>query len=156
MKYCKKCLMPDTRPGIKFNEQIVCSACINFDKRKTKKEEYFLKKDDAEKIYDSFSSKKEEVVDRIRGLPLIGDKVHLEPENKSLYYEAISNFWFGNFNASICMLSIFVESFLKEIWYYKHKKHYDNDLDNLINDCYFQKFILIQYILQIFTETNLE
>ena len=35
MKYCKNCLMPDTRPGIKFDEQTVCSACINFDKRKT-------------------------------------------------------------------------------------------------------------------------
>ena len=29
MKYCKKCLMPDTRPGISFNEEGVCSACQN-------------------------------------------------------------------------------------------------------------------------------
>lgn len=113
----------------------------DFDKRKVKKEEYFLKKDEAEKIFESFSSKKEEIIERIRGLPLIGDKIHLEPENKSLYYEAISNFWFGNFNASICMLSIFTESFLKEIWYYRHKKHYENDLDNLINDCCSQGLI---------------
>ena len=35
MKYCKKCLMPNTRPGIKFNDQEICSACINFEKRKT-------------------------------------------------------------------------------------------------------------------------
>lgn len=28
MKYCVKCVMPDTRPGIKFNEEGVCSACI--------------------------------------------------------------------------------------------------------------------------------
>lgn len=34
MKYCKKCLMPDTRPGIKFNEEGICSACINHEKRK--------------------------------------------------------------------------------------------------------------------------
>lgn len=41
MKYCKKCVMPDTRPGIKFNEEGVCSACqayehrtaVNWDKR---------------------------------------------------------------------------------------------------------------------------
>ncbi len=28
MRYCKKCVMPDTRPGIKFNSEGVCSACI--------------------------------------------------------------------------------------------------------------------------------
>lgn len=27
MKYCKKCLQPDTRPGILFDEQQVCFAC---------------------------------------------------------------------------------------------------------------------------------
>lgn len=28
MKYCKKCLQPDTRPGILFDEQGVCYACL--------------------------------------------------------------------------------------------------------------------------------
>ena len=32
MKYCKKCVMPDTRPGIKFIEGI-CQPCINYAKR---------------------------------------------------------------------------------------------------------------------------
>ena len=27
MKYCKKCLQPDTRPGIVFDENQVCYAC---------------------------------------------------------------------------------------------------------------------------------
>ncbi len=27
MKYCKKCLQPDTRPGIQFDAQQVCGAC---------------------------------------------------------------------------------------------------------------------------------
>jgi N-acetyl sugar amidotransferase len=27
MKYCKKCVMPDTRPGIYFDEEGVCQAC---------------------------------------------------------------------------------------------------------------------------------
>ena len=30
MRYCKKCTMPDTRPGITFDEQGVCSACRHF------------------------------------------------------------------------------------------------------------------------------
>lgn len=34
MKYCTKCVMPDTRPGISFNEEGVCSACQSFEKRK--------------------------------------------------------------------------------------------------------------------------
>ena len=34
MKYCKKCIMPDTRPGIKFNEEGICTGCINYEKRK--------------------------------------------------------------------------------------------------------------------------
>lgn len=28
MKYCKKCLMPDTFPGMEFNEDGICSACL--------------------------------------------------------------------------------------------------------------------------------
>lgn len=34
MKYCKKCVMPDTRPGITFDEQGVCSACNTHNKKK--------------------------------------------------------------------------------------------------------------------------
>lgn len=113
----------------------------NFDKKKIKNEDYFLKKEEAEKIYDSFLDKKEEILERIRELPLVENKFHLEPENKSLYYESISNYWFGNFNASICMLSIFIESFLKEIWYYKKREHYEGELSDLINDCHREEHI---------------
>lgn len=34
MKYCKRCVMPDTRPGITFNEEGICSACQSFERRK--------------------------------------------------------------------------------------------------------------------------
>lgn len=34
MKYCKKCVMPDTRPGIKFNDEGICYPCLNYEKRK--------------------------------------------------------------------------------------------------------------------------
>lgn len=33
MKYCTKCCMPDTRPGISFNEKGVCSACQAYESR---------------------------------------------------------------------------------------------------------------------------
>jgi len=28
MKYCKKCLQPDTRPNTKFSDKGICPACI--------------------------------------------------------------------------------------------------------------------------------
>lgn len=31
MNYCKRCLQPDTRPNIKFNEEGVCPACTYFE-----------------------------------------------------------------------------------------------------------------------------
>ncbi len=33
MRYCKKCVMPDTRPGITFNEEGICSACQSYERR---------------------------------------------------------------------------------------------------------------------------
>ena len=34
MRYCKKCLQPDTRPGILFNEAGVCYACLYEESKK--------------------------------------------------------------------------------------------------------------------------
>lgn len=36
MKYCKKCVQPDTRPGIKFNDDGICPACYFYDQAVTK------------------------------------------------------------------------------------------------------------------------
>ena len=35
MKYCKKCGMPDTRPGSIFDKESICQACHNYERRKT-------------------------------------------------------------------------------------------------------------------------
>lgn len=35
MKYCKKCLQPDTRPGIYFSEDGVCGACLYEESKAT-------------------------------------------------------------------------------------------------------------------------
>ena len=34
MRYCKKCVMPDTRPGITFDESGVCCACNNHERKR--------------------------------------------------------------------------------------------------------------------------
>ncbi|MGE5423462.1 MAG: N-acetyl sugar amidotransferase [Ignavibacteriales bacterium] len=33
IQFCKKCVMPNTRPGIVFNNEGVCSACVNYEKK---------------------------------------------------------------------------------------------------------------------------
>ncbi len=35
MRYCTRCVMPDTRPGTIFSEEGVCQACLNYDKEQT-------------------------------------------------------------------------------------------------------------------------
>ena len=35
VKYCTKCVMPSTRPGIRFDENGVCSACQSYERRKS-------------------------------------------------------------------------------------------------------------------------
>ncbi|WP_418113762.1 N-acetyl sugar amidotransferase [Vibrio scophthalmi] len=35
MKYCSKCVMPDTRPGIAFDKNGVCTPCLNHEKKRT-------------------------------------------------------------------------------------------------------------------------
>ena len=34
MNYCKRCVIPDTRPGIQFDKNGVCYPCLNVEKRK--------------------------------------------------------------------------------------------------------------------------
>ena len=33
MKCCKNCFMPDTKPGVRINDDGLCQACINYEKR---------------------------------------------------------------------------------------------------------------------------
>ena len=55
MKYCKKCIMPDTRPDQIFNEHGVCNACLSFEKNK---KVYWTKRaQELDKIINSTKSK---------------------------------------------------------------------------------------------------
>ena len=35
MRYCKSCVLPDTKPGIFFDSQGVCSACRYVESKKS-------------------------------------------------------------------------------------------------------------------------
>ena len=34
MNYCRKCILPDTRPGIVLNKNGICSGCIGHEIKK--------------------------------------------------------------------------------------------------------------------------
>ena len=36
LRYCKKCVMPDTKPDLYFDEEGICSACRFYDDRGVK------------------------------------------------------------------------------------------------------------------------
>ena len=54
MKYCKHCVMPDTRPGIQFDEEGICYPCRNYERR-------------AQVKWDERWRELEELADRYRG-----------------------------------------------------------------------------------------
>ncbi len=55
MRYCVKCVMPDTKPDLKFNECGVCSACENYEKRKII--DWTARRDELLNILDRYKSK---------------------------------------------------------------------------------------------------
>ena len=70
MKYCTRCVMPDTKPDLLLDEQGVCNACRSFEKRKeinwgTRKEEFF-------KVFEKYRSKDSSNWDCI--IPVSGGK----------------------------------------------------------------------------------
>jgi N-acetyl sugar amidotransferase len=70
MKYCKKCLYPDTKPQLEFNDQGICSACTNFNNKSNINWEQ--KRFELEQILKKFSSKNENNYDCI--IPVSGGK----------------------------------------------------------------------------------
>ena len=54
MKFCKKCLYPDTKPQLTFNQDGICSACINHDLKD--KIDWNKKENELSEILKKFSS----------------------------------------------------------------------------------------------------
>lgn len=55
MRYCKRCVMPDTKPDLHLDEEGICNACRSFEKRKEisweeRKVEFF-------RVFDKYRSK---------------------------------------------------------------------------------------------------
>ena len=70
MKYCKKCLYPNTKPQLQFDERGICSACNN---QKLKDEvNWVKKKEDLLLILEKYRSKNDNNYDCI--IPVSGGK----------------------------------------------------------------------------------
>lgn len=55
MKYCKRCVMPDTKPDLYIDKEGVCNACHSYEHRK--KVNWEKRKDELMKVLDKFRSK---------------------------------------------------------------------------------------------------
>ncbi|MDR6223797.1 hypothetical protein [Methanococcoides alaskense] len=115
-----------------YDEQIQATLKVTpFEEKK-----YPTDKKTAQNIYDGFLiAKEKEIVERIREIPSL-NQIHLEPSCKELYFESISNYWLGNFNASIVLLSVFLEAHLKEKYYSKLNIKATETLTPLITSCF--------------------
>ena len=58
-RVCKKCLLPNTKPDLLFNENGICSACKRFDERPTidweERERKFIEIVNSVKDYESWN-----------------------------------------------------------------------------------------------------
>lgn len=55
LKYCKRCLYPDTKPQLEFNEDGICSACVNFDRKSLVN--WSQKRQELQEILEKYKSK---------------------------------------------------------------------------------------------------
>ena len=70
LKYCKKCLIPNSKPDISFDESGVCNACRNYERRKNI--DWTQRKLELIKILNKFKSKNNSNWDCI--IPVSGGK----------------------------------------------------------------------------------
>ena len=52
MKYCKKCLFPDTKPQLDFDSEGVCDACIYAEKKE--EIDWDFRRNELEKILEKY------------------------------------------------------------------------------------------------------
>src|SRR5688572_27240463 len=79
MNYCKKCVMPDTRPDLRFDEEGVCDACRSFE-RKNKVIDWEAKRAEFESLLQTHGNKNPAKYDCV--IPVSGGK----DSHLSLYY----------------------------------------------------------------------
>ncbi len=85
IKFCKKCIMPNTRPRIIFDDKGICNACQHSEKKK---------------IID-WESRKQDFLKLV-------DKIKIESKNKKSNYDCIVPWSGGKDSTSIALKLKFV------------------------------------------------
>lgn len=80
--YCKKCLFPETKPGLEFNDKQICTACQNYENRGNVN--WNERKEELKRILDKYKSKDESNWDCI--IPVSGGKDSIYQVIKMLEY----------------------------------------------------------------------
>ena len=70
MKYCKNCLYPDTKPGLKFDEDGICSACKNINLKESI--DWGKRREELKELLEKYRSKDGKRYDCI--IPVSGGK----------------------------------------------------------------------------------
>lgn len=55
LRYCTRCVMPDSKPDLKFDEHGVCSACRNFENRA--EIDYAAREEELQRVLERYRSK---------------------------------------------------------------------------------------------------
>lgn len=86
MKYCKKCIMPDTKPYITFNSSGVCSACLAHESKQksTAGIDWNARKDEFEAIIQKTLKQKAPNYDVV--VPVSGGKDSITQVHRALQY----------------------------------------------------------------------
>ena len=70
MKYCTRCIYPETKPDLWFNNDGICSACINYEKRPAV--DWFIREKEFDEIISKYRSINKDNYDCI--IPVSGGK----------------------------------------------------------------------------------
>ena len=70
MRYCKRCVMPDTKPGVVLDEEGVCQACRHAEKKK--QINWDVRLEELRKLCDKYRGSKEDYYDCM--IPVSGGK----------------------------------------------------------------------------------
>jgi len=87
MKYCKECLMPDTKPYIEFNEDGICNACLSHHLKNQKLEgiDWKARENEFDRIVIEAKNKKAPFYDAL--VPVSGGKDSITQVHRLLKYK---------------------------------------------------------------------
>ena len=120
MRYCKKCVLPDTRPYIKFNDEGICYPCLAAEK--VKNTDWNQRWKELEELADKYRGSNGDYYDCIITVSPGKDsyyQIHIFKESKKSQYEQKSEIRkckLSNLGFNIYFLdSVYLKSFAPSV-----------------------------------------